>query len=76
MNIYEEIYCDELNDQIKLYSELCDLTDRQIRDFEKIRKLDSSQFPPIVANLLREGKPLLAKLEDVFKQINYHMKWG
>ncbi len=76
MNIYEKIYCEELRDRVRSYGELCNITDRQIRDFEKIGKLDSSQFPPIVANLLRDGKPLFDRVEDLLKQINYHLNRG
>ena len=72
MNIYEKIYCEESKNRAKAYSELCDITERQIRDFEKLQQFDSSQFPPIVAGLLRDEKLLQA--EHLVKQINFHLK--
>ncbi len=76
MNIYEKIYCDEQFHQIKVQSELSDLTDRQIRDFERLKSIDPSQLPPIVAGLLREGKPLCRQVYELLKQLNYHLNHG
>lgn len=76
MNTYEKIYCDERLQQIKTRNELYDLTDRQIRDFEWLEIVDHSQLPPIVASLLREGKPSCRRVYEMLKQLNYHLNHG
>lgn len=75
MNIYGKIYSEELQNQIKSYEELCDLIDRQVRDFEKMTNIDPPQFSPIVAGLLRKRK-LFLPFYDFLQQLNYHLKRG